>query len=184
MDNRSFNSVMHFFNERWAARALGMKVNPERGPDLIDAEKVMEVKFKVLYPNMYMHISWRTLEHQMDYGQEHEAYWGLGTYLMKKRVSEIEARDIRELERLVLKRTLAVVPWQWMNQFQSYRQVGKTKLSEWDNTIRFPKGRLLPRTIETYAVRGGEVYITEGVDSKRFNISASQDSASSSLKTI
>jgi hypothetical protein len=161
---------MHFFNERWAADVLNMRINPKKGPDLIDDKKVMEVKFKVVYPNEYMHLSWRTLEYQMAYGKDREAYWGLGTYTLSRHISEIRRRDIKNIELMVLDREIAIVPWYWIYQFKPYRQVGQTRLSKWDNIIRFPKAKLLPRTIETYVVNGGRVNITEGVDPNSFCI--------------
>jgi len=120
-----------------------------------------------------MHINWRVLEYQMSYNQDEQgrpAYWGLGTYTLKKHVSDIELRGLRELEMLVLDRTLTIVPWDWMYQFPPHRQTGKTKKSKWDNTIRFPKGRLLPETIARYKTRGGEVRITKGVNPRKFDI--------------
>ncbi len=176
MDNRSFNSVMHFFNEKWAAEATGMNVNPGKGPDLISDDKIIEVKFKVVYPNEYMHISWRVLEYQMNYNQDEQgrkAYWGLGIYTLKKHVSDIKLRSIKDLEMLVLTRSLSVVPWDWMTQFPAYRQKGKTEYSEWDNTLRFPKGRLLPKIVHSYKVLGGEVNLTEGVNPNNFSVSLS-----------
>lgn len=173
MNNRHFNSMMHFFNERWAAQALGMQVNSHKGPDLIDDKKIIELKFKVVYPDEYMHISWRVLEYQMDYDKnqgKREAYWGLGTYLLAKPISEIRLRDMRAIEALVIGRNITIAPWQWMEQFQPYHQKGRTSRSNWDNTIRFPKGRLLPNVIETYLVEGGEINLSEGVDSSAFRI--------------
>jgi hypothetical protein len=161
---------MHFFNERWAARALNMQVNNEKGPDLLDENKVVEVKFKVVYQNKYMHISWRALEYQMKYGEDNLAYWALGTYKMSRQIKDIKTTDMRDAEIFVLERKLFLVSWDWIYQFPAYRQKGKTEKSEWDNTIRFPKARLLPRTLETYQVSGGYVHLTEGVDRDNFRV--------------
>jgi len=57
-----------------------------------------------------------------------------------------------------------------MYQFKRYHHVGKTRLSEWDHWIRFPKYRFLPRVIESYEVEKGIVHLTEGVDSKLFTV--------------
>lgn len=173
MDHRYFNSISHFLNESWAANVLNMKVNPRHGPDLISDDKVIESKFKAVYLSEYTHICWKVLEYQMNYDQDKQgrpAYWGLGTYILKKHVSDIEPRGLRELEMLILGRTLTIVPWDWMEQFPAYHQRGETKKSKWDNTIRFPKGRLLPKIIAAYQVRGGEVRIAEGVNPEKFNI--------------
>jgi hypothetical protein len=170
MNNRTFNSLMHFYNERWAAEALGMRVNEKKGPDLIDEDKVVEVKFKLLYPNKYVHICWRTLEHQMAYGDRGKAYWALGTYLFSRQVSEIRRRDMRDIEFFVLNRELTIVPWDWIFQFKPYRQTGKTEKSQWDNTIRFPKARFLPEIIASYSVKKGKVHLALGVTVEDFII--------------
>jgi hypothetical protein len=178
MKARKFNSLMPYNNERWAAKALNMQVNSSQGPDLIDKTKVVEVKFKIIYPNEYMHISWRVLEYQMNYDKnkdEKDAYWGLGTYLFQKHISKIKIENPKNLEAHVLERSLTIVPWDWMNQFPAYHQTGKTKKSEWDNTLRFPKASLLPKITQEYKVSGGKIRISEGVDYKKFQINTTNN---------
>lgn len=160
---------MHFNNERWAAQALGMSVNPSSGPDLIDDQKVVEVKFKLSHPERYTNLSWRVLGHQKEYGNLKEAYWALGTYTLDREIASIKNPTLmRSLERMVIKRELFIVNWDWMDQFQEYRESGKTEVSQWDQILIFPKGRLLPATKKTYQVTGGIVHITQGINPERF----------------
>ena len=147
--------------------------NPVKGPDLIDEQKVVEVKFKLVNPEKYNHLSWRVLGHQKNYGNSREAYWALGTYRLHREIGDIpNSASIKDLERLVIKRELYLVDWSWMNQFPEYRETGKTKKSTWDNILLFPKGKLLPETYQTHKVRGGKIYFTDGVDSERFSLAA------------
>lgn len=173
MKARTFNSLMHYYNEEWAARVLGMKVNSGIGPDLLDDDKIAEVKFKLIYPGEYMHISWRALEHQMDYPVEFnkKGYWALGTYEFNVSVSDLKVRDVESLEKFVGKRELWVVNWDWMRQFCAYRQKGKTKFSEWDNTIRFAKKNKLPEMGLSRDVEGGLVNFAKDVNPKDFGFS-------------
>lgn len=169
MERRTFNSLMHYNNEKWAAQALNMEVNTSPGADLIDDKKIVEVKFKLIYENRYTHLSWRVLGYQKEYGNSQEAYWALGTYTLAKKISEIkDSANLKDLEKIVRSREICIVPWDWMNQFQVYHQSGKTELSKWSHNILFPKGRLLPRMQSTYEVSGGKVSIAEGIDPNKF----------------
>lgn len=170
MKPRTFNSVMHFTNERWAARVLNMNVNPGNGPDLIDDDKVVEVKFKLIYPERYTHTSWRVLQYQMNYPQEfgRTGYWALGTYSLNTSVSAMRKASLTKIENYVVSRELWIVDWNWMKQFPFYRQEGKTEISEWDNTLAFPKKRLLPKSIDSFVVDKGKVHFTDGVDPTEF----------------
>lgn len=161
---RSFNSLMHYVNEKWVSRVLGIPVNPSKGADLVDDKRLVEVKFKITYPGKYTHQCWRILEHQMDYpaGCGLPGFWALGNYEFKKVASLVT--DTEELEALVIQRELWMVNWDWMQQFPSYRQRGNTELSKWDNTLRFAKKRLLPAVDSTYEVVGGKINFTEGVN--------------------
>ena len=119
MNTRYFNgAVMPPINHYWAAQALQMQENPKKGPDLIDKEKTVELKFKVLYERKYTHKCWRTLEHQLNYPtQEKPAVWGLGFYTLSKLARLIPIRNIRFLEKLVTFRELYLIEWQWIMQF-------------------------------------------------------------------
>ncbi|MDE1848786.1 MAG: hypothetical protein KGH55_02025 [Nanoarchaeota archaeon] len=167
MKARKFNGfVMPWVNEEWAAKVLGLIHNKHNGIDLI-GRCVMEVKFSLShYP-----AKWTVLEYQMDYQELYpgkNAYWGIGTYTLSVPVSKIKTKDPTELEKLVTKRELRVVPWGWMAQFPPHKTSGQTDKSEWENTLRYPRGRLIPRTTISYEVEKGIVHLTEDVDKNDF----------------
>ena len=172
MEGRTFNSVMSQVNSKWAAQVLNMEVNPSKGPDLIDSKKIVELKFTLNNPDKYKHLSWRVLEYQMTYPEDRGlvGFWGLAIYELDRNVGEIETKDKNELEEMVVKRELFLVPWEWMNQFPAYNQKGKTQISIWDNTLRFPKKSKLPAIVGTHEVKKGLVHFTEGVDSEYFEM--------------
>ena len=100
-----------------------MEINPNRGPDIIDNEKAIEVKFKVLYPDgRYTHKDWKILGYQLDYDKEFpDIYWGLGFYQINKEVKKVKSN---ELENITDYRELYIVNWYWMKQFPLYHQKG------------------------------------------------------------
>ena len=170
---RKFNSIMHYVNESWAARVLGMQVNPQQGIDLLGKKADVETKFCMQIPGSYVHMSWRVLEYQMKYKRVSAqagkpALWGLAKYWLSVPVQEIRTQNQEELESLVSRRELYLVPWGWMNQFPAYHQSGKTQMSEWNHKIRFPKARLLPEIQRTYKVEKGLVHLTTGVNPSYF----------------
>lgn len=174
MKARSFNSLMHFINEEWAAKVLGMKVLPE-GPDLIDNKKIVEVKFSLINIEKKYPLSWTVLEYQMAYPQEFGkmAFWGLGKYWMNESISDItrqEAEDSEFLERMVEKRELYIIKWDWMNQFKPSHVNGQTEISKWDHTLRYPKAKLIPKITQTHKVKKGLVLFTEGVYPADFSL--------------
>jgi hypothetical protein len=170
MKPRFFNSIMPRVNHQWAAKVLDMRVNPHKGPDLIDENKFVEIKFR-LFPNSKNYVKWTILEYQMNYPINGKTpYWGLGTYQLKKPVSEIKTKNELELENLVISRQLYIVEWDWMNQFESYHNQGQTKISSWNHSLRNAKLKKLPEIIQTYNVEKGIVYLTEGVLEKDFQI--------------
>ncbi|MFA5071668.1 MAG: hypothetical protein WC511_04905 [Candidatus Pacearchaeota archaeon] len=169
MKGRKFNSLMPKYNENWSAKILGMEVNSSAGPDLIDNEKAVEIKFKIIYEKRYAHKSWRTLKHQLEYDKDFpEIYWGLGFYKIDKKVEEMDLEEINE-ER-ILERELYIVKWDWMRQFPIYHETGRTANSEWNNYLLFPKFNLLPKTIYECNLESGKLFFTEGVNPKRFDI--------------
>lgn len=156
-------------NHQWAARVLGMRVNPEKGPDIIDNNKVIELKFSLTNgPRGRYPLSWTVMEHQMAYSNGRIAYWGLGTYTLACNVSKIKTSEQEELEKIVVAREIYIVSWDWMRQYPSHQTEGRTRISEWQNTFRYPKPDDLPAVIETRAVNKGFVHLTEGVDRKDF----------------
>ena len=172
MKPRTFNSLMPFNNEKWAAEVLGIDINPVRGPDLINDNKIVEVKF-ALANSKKSSLSWRVLGYQKDYGRGREAYWGLGTYQLSQPISSIKKHSSEELENLVTQRTLYLVNWEWMDQFPTYFESGETKISKWAEYIIFPKEKSLPKVIKEAEVSGGKVLFTEGVNPNRFNLTQS-----------
>ena len=172
MENRKFNSLMPKYNELWAAKILGMKVNPDYGPDLIDGEKAVEIKFRLIYPEKYSYKGWKALGYQLDYKKDFpEIYWGLGFYKIDKKVEEINLEEVNEGR--ILERELYIVEWDWMNQFPLHHQSGKTEISEWDHYLIYPKFNLLPRLIDGYDVEGGKLFFTEGTKPEHFQITKS-----------
>ena len=170
MEGRKFNSHMHFFNEVWAAKVLNMQINSKNGPDLIDENKAIEIKFEKVYPDVNTHKCWKILGHQLDYNEVHkEIYWGLGFYKLNKKIKDVKQGDLTNLEKIVDYREIYLINWDWMNQFPLYHQKGKTKLSEWDHYIGYPKFKLIPEVILTKEVKDGKIFFTEGVDPDRFN---------------
>lgn len=171
MKARDFNSyAMPYVNNLWVANVLNMQLNPKKGPDIIDKDKVVEVKFNLIYQSKPNYISWRVLEHQLAYNNGKQAFWALGTYQLNRPVKKIKTKNPILLEAMVTERELYLIDWNWMLQFQCYIQRGKTETSEWCNHLRFPKFSMLPKTIATYQVPKGLVHITEGVPIEKFQI--------------
>lgn len=170
MKSRTFNSLMHLVNEKWAEYALNMNLNPNKGPDLIDEDKAVEIKFKLLsFDGKYTHKCWKVLGHQLEYNKKYpEIYWGLGFYKLDKEIKKIK---VNELEKMSKDREIYLVNWEWMNQFPEYHHKGKTILSEWDQYVLFPKFSLIPKVISEKNVEGGKIFFTEGVNPEKFNIS-------------
>jgi hypothetical protein len=167
---RAFNSTMHHANEAWCANVLGMERNPANGPDLIDPGKIAEVKFTLVSPQRYP-LAWTVLEHQMAYPRQWKrpGFWVLGTYELSLPVNKIKTKDPLDLEKLVDRREIFVVPWAWMNRYAPHKTSGRTALSEWNHSLRYPKYRDLPPTVKTYSVYGGKVHLTTGVPQERFS---------------
>lgn len=171
MDHRNFNGVMPSLNEDWTAKVLGMKRNLNPGPDLIskDEKTIVEVKFTIVgngcekYP-----IAWTVRDEQLRYADGKTGFWGLATYELDRSVREIRKRDVKHLERIVLDRTIWIVPWEWMNQFPPHQTSGESKTGSWNNIFRYPKQRYLPKGTERYSVARGTVILTKGVDKKYF----------------
>lgn len=169
MDRRKFNAIFPRLNHRWSSQVLNIPENPRKGPDLKSDKIAIELKFTRNPTNAYVHKSWRVLEYQIDYNKNGTpTFWGLGFYTLSKRIADLKPEDIRLLERSVTQRELYIIEWDWMNQFTSYHQSGKTERSKWDQNIRFPKFKLIPETTHTFKVRKGLVHLTEGVSKELF----------------
>ena len=62
-----------------------------------------------------------------------------------------------------------MVDYGWMKQFPPSKTSGKTETSSWNNTLRYPKFKDLPRTNVTYPTEKGLVHLTEGVNPEFFD---------------
>ena len=173
MDARFFNNIMSELNEEWAANTLGMIINRNGGPDLIDDKKGVEIKFCLTGNKCRAErytLGWTVLEYQMNYGKNGlPFFWGLGTYELDRPISEIQTKNARRLERYVLSRGLWIVKYKWMEQFPPHKTSGQTKKSSWENTLRYPKFNRVPRTTLTSRTAGGLVRLTGGVDVRLFD---------------
>ena len=145
-----------------------MEVNPNNGPDIISKNKIMEVKFDLVSNSKTYYSSWTVFEYQMNYNNGKTGYWGLGRYWLSEDINRIKTVNLANLERMVEKRELFVVPWDWMYQFPPHYTKGKTDNSEWENTLRYPKLKYVPPTIASYEVEKGIVHLTEGVSKNAF----------------
>ena len=167
---RKFNSIMCTINEQWAGKVLNTSPNTHKGPDLIDDNKFVEIKFAI-YPNPKDYVKWTILEYQTNYQKQHPnktGFWGLGTYELQKPISQIKTQNPTKLEELVVSRRLIITNWDWIFQFESYHNSGKTHLSEWDHSLRHAKFNKLPKMSKTYIVEKGEIYLAENVNETYF----------------
>ena len=174
MKARHFTSIIPAYHHEWAAEALGMAINPGNGPDLLDDEKIVEIKFAIINPknprNPRYPRAWTVDEKQMQYPEDWQrtGYWGLGLYELNKPVKSIDAIDMLNLEPLVISRELYIVPWKWMNQFLPHHTKGKGKTKNWDTYLRYPKHSQVPKPTATYSVPGGIVHLTESIPESQF----------------
>lgn len=172
MQARKFNNFMADVNEELAADVLGMELC-KNGPDLINNNCILEVKFSLLNSQFRKYApSWTVLEYQMSYPQkypEKNSYWGLGTYSLNTPVCKISKASKEELENLVLNREVWIIPFSWMTQFPPSETRGRTRISGWENTLRYPKMEKIPETLKTYEVKKGKVNLTNGIDADDFS---------------
>jgi len=160
---------MPFVNNSWAARVLNMRENHEKGPDLVDNDKITEVKFNLLKPGHYSNRSWRVLDYQLEYGRNGKpGYWALGFYTLDRPVTQVRTKNPAELEGMVTSREIYLVKWGWMDQFPPYRQSGETEFTSWENTLIFPKFAALPKVATSFAVEKGFVFLTKGIKPEVF----------------
>lgn len=174
MKPRQFTSIMPIYHHEWSAEALGMAVNPGNGPDLIDEDKLVELKFAIINPKnpstpRYPK-AWTVDERQMQYPEDWQrtGYWGLGFYELSKAIRSIDAIDMWNLEALVISRELHIVQWSWMNQFPPHHTQGKGKTKEWDTYLRYPKFNQVSEPTTTYGVSKGTVHLTENIPESQF----------------
>lgn len=160
---------MPYLNEKWSAEVLGMRVNHGRGIDLTAEDKQVEIKFTLENPGE-PYVSWHVQEHELSFANHLPAFWGLGVYALDAPVKRIKTTDEKKLEECVKRRELYIIEWDWMNQFEKYHHIGRTKISEWDYWMRFAKLNAVPDITKTYPVKKGVVHLTKGVPNCLFNL--------------
>lgn len=165
---------MPFVNHQWAAKVLGMNLNQNPGPDLIDNKKIVEIKFTLVDSKGIYPLAWTVLEYQLDYADSKTGYWGLGKYWLDRPISKVKIKNQEDLEKMVIRRELYIVVWDWINQFKPSPTSGETKISKWNNILRYPKLKDVPKTARNYEVEKGLVHLTEGVSEKNFSIITSK----------
>jgi hypothetical protein len=180
MKARKFTNEMRPYHHNWAAEVLYMDVNLEIGPDLIDDDKFVELKFALKGPfkptkdgkSQNYPLTWTVLENQMTYPEstKKKGFWSLALYKLSKPVKSINAIDIiKGLESLVINRELYIVEFDWMKQYPPHNTSGKTEISEWNNTLRYPKFKDIPQVTDKEEVEKGNIYLTEGVSRNDFS---------------
>ena len=174
MKARTYNSIAPIIHEKWVANVLGMKKNPNKGPDLIDNKKFLEVKFCLIKPKdnkKEYPTAWTILDHQLEYADiwAMPGFWLLGFYELDRAVKKVRTYDLQELEEMVLQREAYIIKWSWMNQYAPHRCRGKTNFSQWDNTFLYPKFKDIPKITKTMQMEKGLVHLTEGVPDYFFN---------------
>ncbi|MDO8460491.1 MAG: hypothetical protein Q7S74_05245 [Nanoarchaeota archaeon] len=158
-------------NHLWAAKVLGMELNNNKGPDLINASNDVGVELKFMLSNRSSN-GWTVQNHQLRYKNNNfTCYWGLGIYNLDRNVKEIDTEDKDRLEGMVVKREIYIVNYNWMNQFAPSRTSGGTGRSKWNYVFRYAKFKSLPRIVESYEVDKGIVHITRGVREEDFFMS-------------
>ena len=169
---RKFNSgPVPKLNEIWTANVLGMHLNPNSGPDLIDENKIVEVKF-TLSQNSKNYFKWSVLGYQINYSNLSEnSFWAFGFYNLEIPVQKIKTQDPEKLEKLITKREVNIVPWNWIYQFNPQRNKGRTEKSAWDYELVSALFNKIPKVVKSYKVEKGLINITEGVNEKLFNLS-------------
>ena len=174
---RTYNNPVSRTNEIWAAKVLRMQTNEGNGPDLLDEGKIVEVKFTLINPKGnqgHYPKAWTVLEHQLDFADlwTGQSFWAMGTYELDRPFRKINTFDPEKIERFVTCREMYLVQWNWIYQFPPHQTRGKTKFTEWNLTLRYPKEKDLPKIRRTYEVEKGLVHLTKGVPSYMFDISS------------
>ena len=173
---RTYNNPVSRTNEIWAAKVLGMQKNSRKGPDLLDSGKFAEVKFTLINPKeskgQNYPRAWTVLEYQLEFVDiwTGVGFWAMGLYELDRPFREIHTFDTEEIETFVTNRELYLTNWNWIYQFEPHRTRGKTKFTEWNHTLRYPKQKELPPIKRTYQVDKGLVHLTRGVPSYMFDI--------------
>ena len=165
---REYNGhVFPDIHETWAARVLNMTRNPGNGIDLIRGKEIgVEIKF-ILEDGSSR--TWTTQDHQLAYADNgRSCYWGFGTYLLDRPVCKINTKDLDEVERMIVKRELYLIGWDWVRHFPVSHTNGQTAISNWALDFRYPKMSEMPKTSCSYEVEKGEIHLTTGVRKRTF----------------
>jgi len=155
MKTIEFNSTIPKVNRQWVAGILGMDINPEPGPDLIDDDKAVKIKFTLIHRTRNP-IAWPVLKHQLDCPDSITSYWGLGKFWLDRTISKVKTKEQEELEKMVRVRELYIVPGSWIYQFKPNPRV----------LINLSTN--FPRTLRNYRVEKGLIHLTEGVSEEHF----------------
>ena len=161
---------MPALHHKWAADILGMEVNEGRGPDLISYNKDAEVKFCLKSEKRRYPISWTVFEYQMEYSNGKPCFWALGVYELNKEIKDIRKVSLDILENLVKQRELYIVNWNWIHKYPPHETSGQTNHSKWNNTLRYPKLKGIPKIVKSYEVEKGFVHLTQDVPLESFNL--------------
>jgi len=172
---RTYNNPVSRTNEIWAAKVLGMEENKGSGPDILGEGKFAEVKFTLIHPKgnkgNYPRC-WTVLEHQLEFADiwSGQGFWALELYEIDRPFRKIHTFDPEVIESFVVSRELYLVNWTWMYQFPPHRTKGKTDFTEWDQILRYPKEKDIPKIKRTYEVEKGLVHLTQGVPEYMFDV--------------
>jgi len=172
---RTYNNPVSYTNEIWTAKVLGMEENKGNGPDILGNGKFAEVKFSLINPKgnkSHYPRCWTVLEHQLEFAEiwSGQGFWAMGLYELDRPFRKIHTFDPKAIERFIIFRELYVVNWNWIYQFPPHKTKGKTPLTEWNQILRYPKEKDLPKINRTYEVEKGLVHLTKGVPDYTFNI--------------
>ena len=103
-------------NANWASNMLSMPLNRSKGPDLIDKIKFVEVK------SGNSKDSWTLVDEQINYGKIYESLKGhilLVIYYPKLPIKGLKEKDLPNLPSMIIKREAYLMPYNWLNQFET-----------------------------------------------------------------
>lgn len=163
-------SILHHF---WVEKVTGISCRTGDGLDLYDPTRSigLEVKFSKAEDD-FSSISWTVNRHQLDYAfQCKDFFWACGIHYPIKPIHSLANLNSEILERNISFRELYIVRSSWVPQTVTFRLTqGKSKTKEWSSYLGYAYFNNLPPVISSHKVRKGVVYITEGVDERKFNI--------------
>lgn len=175
MEARRYNSLTHKVHTEWLGRAINMNLgtNPNKGPDLESKDKTMITEVK-MHLGLETKPSWTVDAKQLEYANGRRfGFWALGVYHLENstNVREITLEQINNIDRKVRFRQIYIMPWAWIYQFSLRKSKGKTKNSEWDTLLAYPKIEYIPKVTDNVEVNGGIIYFTERTSPRMFGLS-------------